>query len=451
MSSSQVKVSHSDVKRPKYGPLLVLDSSYPSTGGGGAESQVGTLGRWFNGNGYPTILVTPMLSDSRQIRYEEIDGLPVRRLSYPQIPILGAAILQLKLALVVWRRRKQACAIHVHIGSWMAVTCSLMGKVVGLPVVVKMTGKSELDGGPLDLAGGFLARVKRAGLRHASAYQAISGEIDRAINAVGLPSEKSLRIANAVDLKQYGLRAKDGAGDQVFPARAATAAAAAAAAASGDFFGGMPTLPRGSEMSDSLGPASPDDSDLRKRLCPGAEFVLLFSGRLEPVKRLDLLLQAWRDALAHDKKAWLVLAGEGDERMSLQEQAVQYGIADRVVFTGHVDRIVNYIHAADVLALVSDYEGLSNAMLEGMASGLPVLGSRISGTEDFVDEGRTGWLFEAGSLAGLTRQLSVARAIQPSELARMSRAAHDEVVTRASVQAVTRALLDAYANLSEKH
>lgn len=435
-----------------FGPLLVMDSVYPSPKGGGAESQVGTLGRWFNDNGYPCTLVTPMLPVGPQVPYEVIDRLPVIRLSYPHIRVVGAAILQAKLILTILRHRNKVCAIHAHIGSWMAVTCCLTGKVLGLPVFVKMTGNTELVGGALDPDGNWLARLKRKGLSLATGYQAISSEIERAIAQVGLSAEKTLRIANAVDLDAFGLRHRDGPGKSAKRSKPKPSDPL------------QPTLGQtGMIELDAISPAFFDSNaasdgelpptaasgrrmtPLRAQLCPGAEFVVLFSGRLEPVKRIDLLLRAWRDALAHDKKAWLVLVGGGSLRDELEAQARRYSIAERVVFVGQVARIADYIHAADILALVSDSEGLSNSMLEGMSGGLPVLGSNISGTEDFVTEYKTGWLFPAGDLPALTRQLSAARATPSRQLVEMSRAAHDEIVAHASVQAVTRSLLDAYA------
>jgi len=437
-----------------FGPLLVMDSVYPSPKGGGAESQVGTLGRWFNNNGYPCTLVTPMLTSGSNLPYEVIERLPIIRLSYPHVRFVGAAILQLKLILTILQHRDKVCAIHAHIGSWMAVTCCLMGKLLGLPVIVKMTGHTELVGGALDPDGNWLARLKRKGLSLATGYQAISSEIERAITQVGLPAEKILRIANAVDLSTFGLRLRDGPGSGKPVKRSKRKPADPL----------QPTLGQtGMIELDAISPAffesnSPSDGELppiaasgrrltplREDLCPGAEFVVLFSGRLEPVKRLDLLLRAWRDALAHDKKAWLVLVGGGSLRDELEAQARRYSIAERVVFVGQIARIADYIHAADILALVSDSEGLSNSMLEGMSGGLPVLGSSISGTEDFVTEYKTGWLFPPGDLPMLTRQLSAARATPARQLVEMSRAAHDEIVANASVQAVTRSLLDAYA------
>ncbi|MFK7966127.1 MAG: glycosyltransferase family 4 protein, partial [Burkholderiaceae bacterium] len=352
--------------------------------------------------------------------------------------------------------------------SWMAVTCCVMGKALGLPVFVKMTGNTELVGGALDPNGNWLASIKRKGLSLATGYQVISSEIERAISLVGLPPEKTLRIANAVDLDTFGLRYRDGPGvrkgaktakskakpiDPSQPALGQTGMveldAISPAFLDSNLLSGVPssiaatTAP--GDQTPIFAPSGRRITALRQELCPGSEFVVLYSGRLEPIKRIDLLLRAWRDALAHDKGAWLVLVGGGSLLTELQSQATRYGIDDRVLFVGHVTRIADYIHAADILALVSDSEGLSNAMLEGMSGGLPVLGSRISGTEDFVTDNETGWLFPPGDLSALTRQLAAARATPARRLVKMSRAAHDEIVERASVQAVTRALLDVYA------
>jgi len=255
---------------PVYGPLLVLDSDYPSPKGGGAESQVGTLGRWFNKNGYPCTLVTPMIPGGSQVPFEVLDRLPVIRLAYPKIRLLGAAVLHARLMLLIWRHRHKACAIHAHIGSWMAVTCCLMGKLLNLRVIVKLTGQTELLGGALDPNGNWIAQLKRKGLSYASGYQAISGEIERAITAVGLPHEKVLRIANAVDLDTFGLRHRDGR-PSLEPAK--------------------PVSPTGMLELDMITAALSDGAPataasgrritpLREQLCPVAALVVLFSGRL---------------------------------------------------------------------------------------------------------------------------------------------------------------------------
>lgn len=379
------------------GLLLVMDSAYPTTGGGGAESQAGTLGRWFNANDCPSTLVVPMLPGDSSVARERIDGLPVERIAYPHIKLLGALVLQIRLFLLIWQRRHRISGIYAHIGGWMAVVCCVAGRLAGLPVLVKMTGDTELNGGALDRSAGLGGRVKRAGLQWATAYQATSSHIARAIAAVGLSASKTHRIANAVQLDR-------------FDAPATTERSAA----------------------------------LREMICPNARFVALFVGRLEPVKGVDVLLNAWAQGLAGDADAWLVLVGAGSEHDALVAQAQRLGIASQVVFAGRIDAIQDYMHMADVAVLPSWREGLSNAMLESMAAGLPTLGSRISGNEDFIEEGATGWLFEAGDTDGLATRLAQVRAAGPQQWQRLGAQARAEIEARASLGAVTAQLLQVF-------
>ena len=65
-------------------------------------------------------------------------------------------------------------------------------------------------------------------------------------------------------------------------------------------------------------------------------------------------------------------------------------------FVGPSSDVQRYLAMAHFGVLASLHEGLSNTLLEYMAAGLPVLGSRVSGTEDFVVAGHTGWLFPPG-------------------------------------------------------
>lgn len=114
---------------------------------------------------------------------------------------------------------------------------------------------------------------------------------------------------------------------------------------------------------------------------------ILAVGRLHRQKGLDVLLEAFaRGALA----PWqLVLLGEGREQPKLEAQAVQLGIADRVRFEGAVADPELYYRAANIFVLASRHEGTSNALMEAMAYGLPVV---VSDRADsgLVADGRTG-------------------------------------------------------------
>ncbi|HEX2204669.1 MAG TPA: glycosyltransferase [Longimicrobium sp.] len=101
--------------------------------------------------------------------------------------------------------------------------------------------------------------------------------------------------------------------------------------------------------------------------------------RLARQKRFDRLLRAFA-TLASDTH--LVLAGDGEERETLQALAVELGIADRAHFLGFRDDTGDVLGALDVFVLSSDREGMSNAMIEALAAGVPVVSTPVSGTED---------------------------------------------------------------------
>ena len=89
------------------------------------------------------------------------------------------------------------------------------------------------------------------------------------------------------------------------------------------------------------------------------------------------MLEAWTE-VARKRAGSLILVGPGNDRQRLIDLAASLGIADRVQFTGGVDDPADYLRAADVFVLPSVAEGMSNSLLEAMATALPVcrLGNR---------------------------------------------------------------------------
>ncbi len=106
---------------------------------------------------------------------------------------------------------------------------------------------------------------------------------------------------------------------------------------------------------------------------------------LTPVKRHDLLLRAWGLLGAVGASATLHLLGDGPERSRLERMALELGIAERVHFHGAVHDVSSRLRALDIGVLCSDREGLSNAILEYMASGLPVVATAVGGNPELVD------------------------------------------------------------------
>jgi L-malate glycosyltransferase len=132
---------------------------------------------------------------------------------------------------------------------------------------------------------------------------------------------------------------------------------------------------------------------------------------LKPVKRIDLFLRALTDLKSQlpDRRVRGIVLGEGRLRSELVLLAAQLGISDRVHFVGATDKVSNYLQYLDVGVLCSDKEGLSNALLEYMACGLPVVVTAVGGNCELVDDSN-GICVPAGdhqALAGALARLVV--------------------------------------------
>jgi glycosyltransferase involved in cell wall biosynthesis len=168
---------------------------------------------------------------------------------------------------------------------------------------------------------------------------------------------------------------------------------------------------------------------------PAGDPIAVFVGRLERVKGPDLLIDAWAK-LAHPA-AVLVVAGDGHERAALEARGVP-----RVRFLGAVGDPVPLYRAADVAVVPSRSEGLSNALLEAMASGLSVVATAASA--EVIEDGRTGRLVEpraeaiANALAGA---LGARHASLGEAAARAARERYSLDATAAAYVALYRRLI----------
>jgi len=128
--------------------------------------------------------------------------------------------------------------------------------------------------------------------------------------------------------------------------------------------------------------------------------VVVAAGRLTRQKGFDVLLRAF--ALARARRPMrLVVLGKGPEQGHLQALARQLGIADDVELSGHVCNPLPYFRRGALFVLPSRWEGLSNVLLEALASGIPVVATRCTGSAELLDQGRYGSLVNVGDVDAL--------------------------------------------------
>jgi sugar transferase (PEP-CTERM/EpsH1 system associated) len=158
---------------------------------------------------------------------------------------------------------------------------------------------------------------------------------------------------------------------------------------------------------DHLSLASNRERLLQELDIPEQAFLVGTVGRLHPQKGFSQLLEAFAAVQSKIPRARLVIVGEGELRVKLMKRANDLGISAYATFAGHREDIPALLSALDVFVLPSLWEGLPMALLEAMASGLPVVASAVGGIPEVVVEGETGLLVPAGDVKGLVEALCV--------------------------------------------
>jgi glycosyltransferase involved in cell wall biosynthesis len=115
-----------------------------------------------------------------------------------------------------------------------------------------------------------------------------------------------------------------------------------------------------------------------------------------------------------------------------------------VEFSGHREDIETLMSDADIGLLTSRIEGLSNTLLECMSAGLPMIASRVSGSEDMVRPGDNGWLFEPGDRGALAACLAEAALLPLERRQWMGARARETVERQAGLDSVLDSLLVLY-------
>jgi glycosyltransferase involved in cell wall biosynthesis len=306
----------------------------------GAERQALEQGRELARRGHEVHVVTRAVP-GYPIEEEQVDGIFVHR--WIKVVDRGPLFALSFVAGVIGalrRLRATVDVVHTHQGLWEAVATGVARPYLpGTPTLIQPASSGYY--GEAD----ELARTRGSGLLRRlilrnTAFAAISEDIERQWINLGVPSNRMFRTVSGVNAEHF----------------------------------------------------HPGPSNLEDALLPHPR--VLFTGRIHPQKNLPLLIDAWPE-ISGRTGANLIVVGPGDPS-PLIDRASSLGVADHVQFVGPVADPAEHLRAADLFVLPSVAEGMSNSLLEAMATGLTCAASGIGGNTDLIHDHQTGRLvFEA--------------------------------------------------------
>jgi glycosyltransferase involved in cell wall biosynthesis len=368
---------------------------------GGAERMMARLAIGLAARGCAVTVLTARWEEDwpAEIHY---GGVPVVRLVNPSQR--GWGTLRYMLALGSWLRHHANDYDLIYVSMLKHDAHTAVGTVEPrAPVVLRAEGAGATGDCQWQREARF-GRCMQRRCRRASCLVAPGVAIEQELLAAGYPRERICCIPNGVTIP---------------PPRTAAARAAA---------------------RDALVEANPG------LMLPLDAPLALYAGRLHEGKGIVQLLQAWKTLASRWPTTRLWIAGEGPQRRALQREISELNLEGRVLLAGVFDEIDELLAAADLFVLPSFAEGMSLALMEAMAAGLPVVASDIPGNRPLVSDGQHGLLVPPGDAEALAQAID--RIWKEPELAaRLGTAARDRAMSRFSLDRTLDAHLALFENL----
>jgi glycosyltransferase involved in cell wall biosynthesis len=190
-----------------------------------------------------------------------------------------------------------------------------------------------------------------------------------------------------------------------------------------------------------------DVEEVRRRLGIAKDrFVVGWFGRMTAVKRTDDLLTTLTGLRERGVDALLLLVGDGDDRVRLEQRAHDLGIARSCLFLGYQENVAPWYAICDAVVLTSVSEGTPVTIIEALAAGRPVVATNVGGVPDVVDDGVTGFLVRPGDTHALAERLEIL-ARDPARGRAMGSEGRDRVLRRYAVDRLVDDVDNLYSEL----
>ena len=370
--------------------VMMVVPQYPYPIVGGLERQAHELAKALTEQGIAVQALSAKVVAGQPSK-EYVEGILVHRFPWPQRKWLRFLRTPFELFRVLHGRRNTYDVIHLHQHSWFGLFTIVVARILGKPILTKLpnVGKRGIPG----LVAQRFGNLRLAILFCSDALVAMSRESIAELDHVGFPLERVLATPNGIRPGESMARAK-----------------------------------LKGEMSQSCR--------------------VVFVGRLTEEKQLETLLHAWRDVVRiTGNTTTLELWGTGPMKEALEKLCQELDITGTVLFRGHVDGVRDHLTSMDIFVLPSRAEGNSNALLEAMAAGLPIVSTRVGGTPMLVGPVGAELLIDVGDSEGLARHLL--RLIQAPDLRkRIGAAMRQRIEEHFDIAPVARTYTEAYAFLA---
>lgn len=370
--------------------VMMVVPQYPYPVVGGLERQAHELAKALRELGLDVLALSGRVEPG-QLANETVEGITVFRIPWSRKKYVRFLRTPFDLCRVLRAQRKTYNVIHLHQHSWFGLFTILVAKWLRVPILTKLP-----NGGGFGLPGMATRRfgsLKLAILLRSDALVAMSRESLAELQHAHFPAGRVLATPNGIRL---------GTGRSVTNART-----------------------------------------INTQPCR-----VVFVGRLSEQKRLDSLLAAW-SKVVHAEKAHAILEmwGSGPMETVLRLRCDELGLADFTIFRGYVEDVRSRLPEMDVFVLPSHAEGNSNALLEAMAAGLPIVSTRVGGTPMLVGHEGANFLCEPGNVDSLA--VNMLKLIQDPELrVQVGSAMRRRVERHFDINRVAQTYADAYRFLT---
>lgn len=319
---------------------------------GGSERQAIALTRLLTTDG--TFEVSAATLNSEGILRPEIEKLGLPEIpEFPLTSFYNANFIKQVRACAKYLKEHQIDLIHTH-DFYTNVFGMAAASLAGLKA--RIASKRETGG----MRSGSQDLVEKFAFARAHAIVVNSGSVKNYLAVRGIPGPKIHLIYNGLDIKRFDVTTKD---RSVF---------------------------------------------LQKYSLPeeeGIHLISLVANLRHDVKNIPMLLRAAKAVVASNDSAHFVIAGEGELLDMLQEQTVEFGIAGNVHFIGRCADVPELLTNSFACVLTSTAEGFSNAILEYMAAGKPVVATNVGGASEAVVHDRSGYLIDSNDDRSLAEHL----------------------------------------------